>query len=184
MFTRISVAAFLLAAVPLAAQSRPDSAARDSTRRVQALEALTVTAVRAGSDAAAAQTTLDRARLERDYTGQDVPLSLKAAPSITAYSESGSLLNYSYFRLRGVDQSRINITLDGVPLNEPEDQMIYFSDFPDLTSSVQSVQIQRGVGTSAYGQAAFAGSVNLASRSPNQPPLTNAAFAADVAPWR
>jgi iron complex outermembrane recepter protein len=160
-------------AIPLAAQqpARRDSAAADSTRRAaqtrkaQALEALTVTAARARADAPVAQTTLDRVRLTRDYTGQDVPLSLRAAPSVTAYSESGSLLNYSYFRLRGIDQSRINITLDGVPLNEPEDQMIYFSDFPDLTSSVASVQMQRGVGTSTYGQAAFGGSVNFASPS-------------------
>ncbi|HEX9564525.1 MAG TPA: TonB-dependent receptor [Gemmatimonadaceae bacterium] len=138
----------------------------DSSRveTARTLEGLTITALRAGG-APIAETTLDRARLERDYNGQDVPLTLRSAPSVTAFSESGSLLNYSYFRLRGIDQSRINITLDGVPLNEPEDQQIYFSDFPDLTSSVQSMQVQRGVGTSTYGQAAFGGSVNFASRS-------------------
>jgi iron complex outermembrane recepter protein len=140
-----------------------DPGSRLTTAR--ALERLTITAVRAGGAAPISQTTLDRARLERDYTGQDVPLTLRQTPSVTAYSESGSLLNYSYFRLRGVDQSRINITLDGVPLNEPEDQQIYFSDFPDFTSSVQSVQVQRGVGTSSYGQAAFGGSVNFDSPS-------------------
>lgn len=134
-------------------------ASRRETARV--LEGLTITAIRAGGDAPIAQATLDRVRLERDYTGQDVPLTLRQAPSVTAYSESGSLLNYSYFRIRGIDQSRINITLDGVPLNEPEDQQIYFSDFPDLTASVQSIQVQRGVGTSTYGQAAYGGSVNF-----------------------
>ncbi len=137
----------------------------DQLTRARSLEGLTITTVRAGNDAPIAQSTLDSARLARDYTGQDVPLSLRQASSITAYSESGSLLNYSYFRLRGVDQSRINITLDGVPLNEPEDQQIYFSDFPDFTSSVASMQVQRGVGTSSYGQAAFGGSVNFASPS-------------------
>lgn len=131
----------------------------------QSLERLTVTAVRASDIAPIAQTTLDRASLGRDYSGQDVPLTLRQAPSVTAYSESGSLLNYSYFRVRGIDQSRVNITLDGIPLNEPEDQQIYFSDFPDLTSSVQSMQVQRGVGTSSYGQAAFGGSVNFATHS-------------------
>ncbi|WP_025410018.1 TonB-dependent receptor [Gemmatirosa kalamazoonensis] len=172
MSVRHLVAAALsaLAALPIGAaaqpaRSAPDTTAPDSTRRVQALEALTVTAARARADAPVAQTTLDRARLQRDYAGQDVPLVLRQAPSVTAYSESGSLLNYSYFRLRGIDQSRINITLDGVPLNEPEDQMIYFSDFPDLTSSLESVQIQRGVGTSTYGQSAFGGAVNFASPS-------------------
>ena len=131
----------------------------------QSLERLTVTAVRASEAAPVASTTLDETRLDRDYGGQDVPLTLRQAPSVTAYSESGSLLNYSYFRVRGIDQSRINITLDGIPLNEPEDQQIYFSDFPDLTSSIQSMQVQRGVGTSTYGQAAFGGSVNFATHS-------------------
>jgi iron complex outermembrane receptor protein len=131
----------------------------------QTLERLTVTAVRASANAPVARTTLDRTRLERDYSGQDIPLTLRQAPSVTAYSESGSLLNYSYFRVRGIDQSRINITLDGIPLNEPEDQQIYFSDFPDLTSSVQSMQVQRGIGTSTYGQAAYGGSVNFATHS-------------------
>ena len=135
------------------------------TATAQSLERLTVTAVRASETAPVASSTLDESRLDRDYSGQDVPLTLRQAPSVTAYSESGSLLNYSYFRVRGIDQSRVNITLDGVPLNEPEDQQIYFSDFPDLTSSIQSMQLQRGVGTSTYGQAAFGGSVNFATHS-------------------
>ena len=140
---------------------------REGTRAAtaQSLERLTVTAVRASDVAPVTSTMLDESRLDRDYSGQDVPLTLRQAPSVTAYSESGSLLNYSYFRVRGIDQSRVNITLDGVPLNEPEDQQIYFSDFPDLTSSIQSMQVQRGVGTSTYGQAAFGGSVNFATHS-------------------
>ncbi len=174
----LSAALVALPSLALAAQAQPPArtrdtttAAADSTRRArsprspQSLEALTVTATRASADAPVAQTTLDDTRLRRDYGGQDVPLLLRQAPSVTAFAESGSLLNYSYIRLRGVDQSRINFTLDGVPLNEPEDQQVYFSDFPDLASSIQSVQIQRGVGTSTTGQAAFGGSVNFASPS-------------------
>lgn len=138
-------------------------ATREATART--LERLTVTAVRASDNAPLSRTTLNRAQIERGYSGQDLPLTLRQAPSVTAYSESGSLLNYSYFRVRGIDQSRVNITLDGIPLNEPEDQQIYFSDFPDLASSVQSLQVQRGVGTSTYGQAAYGGSVNFATHS-------------------
>ena len=141
-----------------AATAHADSARRDSARARQ-LEGVTVRAVRSG--AAPAQTTLDAAAIQRTYTGQDVPLVLQQAPSVTTYSESGSQNNYSYFRLRGIDQSRVNITLDGIPLNEPEDQQVYFSDFPDLASSLRSVQVQRGVGTSTFGQASFGGSVNL-----------------------
>ncbi|HEY0776950.1 MAG TPA: TonB-dependent receptor [Gemmatirosa sp.] len=149
--------------VPDAAGARPtdaraDSTTRDSTR-ARRLEGVTVRAVRSG--AAVAQTTLDAASVARTYTGQDVPLVLQQAASVSSYSESGSQNNYSYFRLRGIDQSRINMTLDGVPLNEPEDQEVYFSDFPDLASSLRSVQVQRGVGTSSFGQASFGGSVNL-----------------------
>ncbi|HEY9227253.1 MAG TPA: TonB-dependent receptor, partial [Gemmatimonadaceae bacterium] len=70
---------------------------------------------------------------------------------------------YSYIRLRGLDQSRINLTLDGIPLNDPEDQVLYFADFPDLANSLSSVQVQRGVGTSSNGTAAYAGSVNMES---------------------
>jgi iron complex outermembrane receptor protein len=143
---------------PLGAQDTRAATART-------LERLTVTAVRASDAAPIARSTLDREQLERDYSGQDVPLTLRQAPSVTAYTESGSLLNYSYFRVRGIDQSRVAITLDGVPLNEPEDQQIYFSDFPDLTNSVQSMQVQRGVGTSTYGQAAYGGSLNFATHS-------------------
>lgn len=145
------------------AVARPDTAGRDAagrdTARARRLEGVTVRAVRSG--AAAAQTTLGPAAIARAYTGQDVPLVLQQAPNVTTYSESGSQNNYSYFRLRGIDQSRVNVTLDGVPLNEPEDQQVYFSDFPDLASSLRSVQVQRGVGTSTFGQASFGGSVNL-----------------------
>lgn len=142
------------------ADTRADSARADSTR-ARRLEAVTVTAVRGG--APAARTTLGAADIARSYTGQDVPLVLQRAAAVSTYGESGSQYNYSYFRLRGIDQSRINLTLDGVPLNEPEDQQAYFSDFPDLANSLQSVQVQRGVGTSSYGQASFGGSVNFES---------------------
>jgi iron complex outermembrane receptor protein len=146
---------------PARTPAAPDSAraARD-TSRAHGLETVTVRAVR-GGDAAVAQTTLGSAALTRGYTGQDVPLLLQQAPGITSWSQSGSQWNYSYFRIRGLDQSRINLTLDGIPLNEPEDQQLYFSNFADLANSIQSVQIQRGVGTGTYGQASFGGSVNF-----------------------
>jgi hypothetical protein len=91
---------------------------------VQSLETLTITTSRAGADAPFAQTTLDAARLARDYTGQDVPLSLRGAPSVTAYSESGSLSNYSYFRVRGRVQERSDVKQDGEPINLPAEQLI------------------------------------------------------------
>jgi iron complex outermembrane recepter protein len=142
-------------------QQQPQSRdARDSTR-VRELEAVTVTAIRASGTAPISAKTITRAEIEPRYFGQDVPLVLQAAPSLTSYAETGTYWGYSYIRLRGIDQSRINLTLDGIPLNDPEDQVLYFADFPDLANSLQSVQIQRGTGTSSNGTAAFAGSINL-----------------------
>jgi iron complex outermembrane receptor protein len=131
-------------------------------RAAQRLESVRVTAIR-GHAAPISQTTMSRAELQREYTGQETPILLQAAPGITAYSESGSASNYSYLRLRGIDQSRINITLDGIPLNEPEDEALYFSNFPDFANSIASVQVQRGVGSSTPGVASYAGSVNFES---------------------
>ena len=142
----------------------PADTSVDSTRMTtaQRLESVRVTAIR-GHEAPISQTTISRAELQREYTGQETPILLQKAPGITAYAESGSGSNYSYMRMRGIDQSRINITLDGIPLNEPEDEALYFSNFPDFANSIASVQVQRGVGSSTPGVASYAGSVNFES---------------------
>lgn len=154
--------AFLLQAVPQTVA--PGDTAGDSShvRRIQQLEGVHVTAIR-GRSAPISELTITRPELQRSYTGQETPILLQHAPGVTAYSESGSASNYSYIRLRGIDQTRINITLDGIPLNEPEDEALYFSNFPDFANSISSVQVQRGVGSSAYGTASYAGSVNFES---------------------
>src|SRR5438045_514915 len=156
------VLAAALAASPtvLLAQARPDSASarRDSAQR---LEAVTVSAIRARTDAAVSSYSLDSREITRRSFGQDVPLLLQGTPSLTSYAETGNYWGYSYIRIRGIDQSRINLTLDGIPLNDPEDQVLYFTDFPDLANSLRSVQVQRGVGTSSNGTAAYAGSINM-----------------------
>lgn len=144
----------------LFAQQR-DSARADSTR-AQKLERVMISAVRAAGSAPISQKTLTTADIEPRYFGQDVPLALQGvAPSLTSYAETGNYWGYSYIRLRGIDQSRINLTLDGIPLNDPEDQVLYFADFPDLANSLNTVQVQRGVGTSSNGTAAYAGSINM-----------------------
>lgn len=131
----------------------------------RSLEAVTVSALRGPADAPIAQTVIDRRAIERRYSGEEMPLLLQSAPAVTAYAESGASSNYTYLRLRGIDQTRINVTLDGVPLSEPEDQGIYFSNYPDFGTSIESVQIQRGVGTSSYGTASYAGAINFESLS-------------------
>lgn len=151
---------FVTTTATLDAQVR-DSARTDSTR-AQKLERVMIAAVRGGTAAPISQKTLTSADLQPRYFGQDVPMLLQgAAPSLTSYAETGNYWGYSYIRLRGIDQSRINLTLDGIPLNDPEDQVLYFADFPDLTNSLNTVQVQRGVGTSSNGTAAYAGSINM-----------------------
>lgn len=96
-------------------------------------------------------------------SGLEPSFLLSETPSITVYSDAGNTQGYSYFRIRGIDQTRINMTLDGVPLNEPEDQGAYFSNYPDILNSASKIQIQRGVGTSKNGVASYAGSIQLFS---------------------
>ena len=112
--------------------------------------------------------------LKTKSTGQEPSFLLSETPSITNYSDAGNSQGYSYFRLRGIDQTRINMTLDGVPLNEPEDQGAYFSNYPDILNSVSKIQIQRGVGTSKNGVASYGGSVQLFS--PNLADSTKITF--------
>jgi iron complex outermembrane recepter protein len=157
--------AFVLATSVVGAQRSTDSTHRDSVARSGALEGVIVRAVRANGTAPIAQTVVAAPAIQRRSYAQDVPMMLLGTtPSLTAHSESGTNWGYSYLRLRGIDQSRINLSLDGIPLNDPEDQVFYFANFADLASSVQSVQVQRGVGTSGTGTASFAGSVNFETK--------------------
>lgn len=138
-------------------------------------ETMVVAAIRAEAATPVTKTDIDREEIERHYHGQDVPLLLRDTPSIHAYSESGvGGAGYSYISLRGVSPTRINFTLDGVPLADSEDMGTYFADFPDLARSLESVQIQRGAGTSTVGSPSFGGSVNLESISLSQESQTTA----------
>ena len=166
---------YLSAAIfaPAILQAQADSTARRDS--AHALETVTVQAIRARDAAPISQKTMDREAIEERHHGQDVPLLLQGTPSLTIKSETGTPWGYSYIRLRGMEHRRINFTLDGIPLNDPEDHVLYFADFPDLGNSLQSVQVQRGVGTSSNGVAAYAGSVNMESIS-----LATAKRGADV----
>ena len=159
---RLLALAVTVHAVPMQAQAPSSPSSRDSTAR-DTLEAVVVRATRAGSAGPTSRTALDRATIERTYVGQDAPLALVGATGITAASDAGGFSGYSSIRLRGVDQTRLAISVDGIPLNDPEDQVLYFSNVPDFMNSMQSVQVQRGVGSSGFGTASFAGSLNFES---------------------
>lgn len=130
-----------------------------------ALEEVIIKSIRADQKAPVTQETVEREEIEKLYVGQDALYVLEQiTPSILTYSQSGTkMTNYGEMRLRGIDQKRINITLNGVPLNDMIDQGVYFSNFTDFGNSIESVQVQRGVGTSTNGTASYAGSINFES---------------------
>ncbi|MCC7431065.1 TonB-dependent receptor plug domain-containing protein, partial [bacterium] len=102
--------------------------------------------------------------IEKKYTVQDLPILVSELPSVNFYSETGTGLGASYLSIRGFDQKRIAVTVNGVPQNDPEDHNVYWYDFTDLASNLQDVQIQRGAGNTSYGHAAIGGSVNLETK--------------------
>jgi iron complex outermembrane receptor protein len=127
-------------------------------------ETIVVSGIRADEKTPVTKSNLEREDIRRDYHNQDIPLLLRDTASINAYAESGvGGSGYSYITLRGVSPTRLNFSLDGVPLEDAEDNGTYFVDFPDLARSLQSIQVQRGVGTSSFGNASFGGSVNMES---------------------
>jgi iron complex outermembrane receptor protein len=104
---------------------------------------------------------LDRREIERDHWGQDLPVLLAQTPGAYAYSDAGNGIGYSYLKIRGFSQRRIGVTINGIPLNDPQSREVYWIDHPDLAASAQSIQVQRGVGSTAYGTTAIGGSVNV-----------------------
>ncbi|MBK9583144.1 MAG: TonB-dependent receptor [Saprospiraceae bacterium] len=104
---------------------------------------------------------LNKKELQKENLGQDVPVILQWTPSMVVTSDAGAGIGYTGLRLRGSDQTRINVTINGVPLNDAESQNVFWVDLPDLVSSVNNIQIQRGVGTSTNGAGAFGGTVSI-----------------------
>jgi iron complex outermembrane receptor protein len=101
-----------------------------------------------------------REQIQRDYTVGEFPMLLETTPNFFAYTDGGAL-GYSYASIRGFDDKRISTYINGVPLNDPEDQATYFVDLPDFAANVDDIQVQRGVGNSLYGDASFGGSINV-----------------------
>ncbi|RDC54085.1 TonB-dependent receptor [Pedobacter chinensis] len=120
-----------------------------------------VSATRASKNAATTYRNLDKEELAKNNLGQDLPYLLNQTPSVVVSSDAGTGIGYTGLRIRGSDATRINVTLNGIPLNDAESQGSFFINLPDLASSVDNIQIQRGVGTSTNGAGAFGGSLNI-----------------------
>ncbi len=104
---------------------------------------------------------IDRKSIKQTYVNQDIPELLSYQPSITFYSENGNGLGYNYLSIRGFDQRRISVSINGIPQNDPEDHNVYWLDFPDLLESTELIQIQRGAGSGIVGYPAVGGSINI-----------------------
>lgn len=129
--------------------------------QIMSLDELVVEATRADERTPFTYTDIDAEELKATNLGQDVPYLLRWTPSAVVTSDAGTGIGYTGIRIRGTDASRINITINGIPLNDAESQGVFWVNLPDFTSSTNSIQIQRGVGTSTNGAGAFGATINL-----------------------
>jgi iron complex outermembrane receptor protein len=141
------------------AQDKIDSASMDPVE---------IKAIRAGRTAPFAKTNLSKKEIQRQNLGQDLPFLLNQTPSAVVNSDAGNGVGYTGIRIRGTDPTRINITLNGIPYNDAESQGSFFVDLPDFASSINSIQIQRGVGTSTNGAGAFGATINFGTNEVNK----------------
>ncbi len=128
---------------------------------LQEIEEILVSAVKADDKTPTTYTNLDQKEIDRLNYGQDMPYILRNTPSTVVTSDAGAGVGYTGIRIRGVDPTRTNVTINGIPLNDSESHGVYWVDLPDMASSVNDIQVQRGVGTSANGAAAFGASINI-----------------------
>jgi len=158
--------AALACAVSMNAQNK--AALYDSTQ-VEALQEIVVKGVRAQKNAPFAVANIKKQELNAfSKTGKELPFLFSQTPGVVAWSENGLGTGTTYMRIRGAGDSRINVTLDGVPLNSPEDQCVFWANMNSYGSLLGSVQIQRGVGSSTNGDGAFGGTITLSSATPSQ----------------
>lgn len=125
------------------------------------LDEVLVSAVRVKADAPVTHSNLSKQEIEKRNLGQDIPVLLNYLPSVTSSSDAGAGIGYTYIRVRGSDASRVNVTINGIPYNDAESQGTFWVNMGDFASSTQSLQLQRGVGTSTNGSGAFGASLNI-----------------------
>ncbi|PVW15361.1 TonB-dependent receptor [Marixanthomonas spongiae] len=151
----ISAALFTTTLAAIAQEKEQDST------KVESLEEVFIQAVRVDADSPITHSNLDEEELETRNLGQDVPYLLNYLPSVVTTSDAGAGVGYTYIRVRGSDASRVNVTLNGIPYNDSESQGSFWVNLPDFASSIQNLQLQRGVGTSSNGSGGFGASLNI-----------------------
>ena len=131
------------------------------------MQPVEINAVRASYLSPFTQTTLSARAIEKANLGQDLPFLLNQTPSVVVNADAGNGIGYTGIRIRGSDATRINMTINGIPYNDAESQGLFFVNLPDLASSVNSIQVQRGVGTSSNGAGAFGATMNFMTNELN-----------------
>lgn len=132
----------------------------DSLRQVE-LEEVTVSAIRVSNKSSVAHSDIKEQAIKSNNAARNVPALLQTLPSVVAYTEGGTPVGNTNFRIRGTDANRINMTLNGMPLNNPETQEVYWVNLPDISNSLKSIQVQRGVGSATAGTASFGGNISM-----------------------
>ncbi len=124
-------------------------------------EEVTVSGTRAAKNDPTTFTNVNKEQIAKNNLGQDLPFLLDQTPSFVSQSDAGAGVGYTYIHIRGSDGTRINVTINGIPYNDSEEEATFFVDVPDFASSIDNIQIQRGVGTSTNGAGAFGASINI-----------------------
>ena len=160
---------FILFAALTAAQFSFAQQEQDSIKSIR-IQEVQVISNRATEKTPLSFSNVGKEEINKQNFGQDIPFLIALTPSVVTTSDAGTGIGYTAFRIRGTDASRINITVNGVPMNDAESQAVFWVDIPDFATSLQDLQIQRGVGTSTNGAGAFGASVNMKTENiPAQP---------------
>lgn len=161
---------FLIASILYSGMLCAQELETDTLKGLQ-LQEVRVFSTRATSKTPVTYSNMNKSQIEASNFGQDIPFLLTLTPSVIATSDAGTGIGYTGFRVRGTDANRINITSNGIPMNEAESQGVFWVNIPDFASSLQDLQIQRGVGISTNGAGAFGASVNMKTESVSRDPF-------------
>ena len=170
MKTQGLFAILALTALSMNAQNDTVKKASDSLPTIS-LEEVQLIGIRANEDTPVTFTNITQKELAPRNLGQDIPILLNYLPAVVTTSDAGAGIGYTGIRVRGSDATRVNVTINGIPYNDSESQGTFWVNLPDIASSVEEFQLQRGVGTSTNGSAAFGASLNLETAARSAKPF-------------
>ncbi|UKM65877.1 TonB-dependent receptor [Flavobacteriaceae bacterium GSB9] len=165
--SKLKLAVILVLLISVSATAQENQVKSDSTK-TENLDEVLVKAVRVDADSPITHTNVSKEELAKRNLGQDIPILLNYLPSVVTTSDAGAGIGYTGIRVRGTDATRVNVTINGIPYNDPESQGTFWVNLGDFASSTQSLQLQRGVGTSTNGSGAFGASLNVLTDAVSQ----------------